>query len=46
MPDTTSYLYLGLGVVGAIVGLYIISLYLRFANARKDVELLESLQEE
>jgi hypothetical protein len=39
MPDTTSYLHLGLAVIAGIVGLYIVSLVLRFLLARKDGEM-------
>jgi hypothetical protein len=46
MPDTTAYLFLGLIVVFAILGLFLASLYMRFQSTRKDIVLLESLRDE
>lgn len=46
MPDTTSYLYLGLTVVTVILGGYIGSVIIRFRSAFKDVQLLEQLAED
>jgi hypothetical protein len=45
MPDTNAYLFLGLGVVAGISGLYVTSLLLRFKNALKDIALLQSLKD-
>lgn len=43
MPETTSYLALGLVVVFGILGVYISSLALRLKNARKDETLIHNL---
>lgn len=43
MPDTNNYLMLGLVVVFGLLGLYLLSLVLRFSNAKKDIELLQDL---
>ena len=44
MPDTTSYLILGMSTALGILGLYVLSVYLRFISARKDMTLIEQLQ--
>ncbi|MBZ0289517.1 MAG: hypothetical protein K8I30_17985 [Anaerolineae bacterium] len=46
MPETTAYLYLGLGVMFSVLGLYIVSLVLRMRNALKDIELITKLADE
>lgn len=43
MPDTISYLYLGLGVIAIILGGYIGSVIVRFRNAYQDMRLIEQL---
>ena len=43
MPDTNQYLVLGLIAFFTIIGLYLLSLYLRYGNASKDIRLLQSL---
>lgn len=43
MPDTTSYLILGLVAFTVIFGGFVLSLLVRFNNARKDITTLETL---
>jgi len=45
MPDTAPYLALGLGVVFAVLGVYIGSLIVRFRRAEQAEETLEALRE-
>jgi hypothetical protein len=44
MPETTPYLMLGLGVIFAILLVYLGSLVVRFRNAAKDLQVLEDLK--
>jgi hypothetical protein len=46
IPNTTNYLYLGLGVTAVIVFGYIGALLMRFRSTQKDAELLENLAED
>jgi hypothetical protein len=41
MPDTTSYLLLGLTVIAAIMGLFVGSTWLRFRTLGKQVEKIK-----
>jgi len=45
MPETTNYLILGLGVFFAVIGLYAVSLGIRFSQAHKDIRVLQDLRE-
>lgn len=45
-PNTDSYYYLGLAVVSAITGLYVLSLVLRFRSTKQLVKMLESLKDQ
>jgi hypothetical protein len=46
MPNTDTYLALGLLVIAVVLGGYVLGLALRFSNARKDVRVLEQLKED
>ncbi len=46
IPDTVSYMYLGLGVVFGILGLYLVSLWGRFYNKVKTLHTLEQLEQD
>ena len=46
MPNTDSYLLLGLGIVAAIMLGYPASLYLRFRQSAKLISTLEQLKNE
>lgn len=43
-PDTINYLYLGLGVVFGVLGLYVTSLWARFRGERKTLATLEQIE--
>jgi uncharacterized membrane protein len=45
MPETTSYLLMGLALVGFVIGFFIFSLFLRFHHAQLDITALESLDQ-
>lgn len=45
MPETTNYLILGLIVFFGVLGVYTLSLFVRFSQARKDIQLLRELRE-
>ncbi len=42
-PDTSGYMIAGYAVVFIVMGLYVVSLYLRNRNLNRDVEMLEEL---
>ncbi len=44
MPDTVSYLFLGLGIIALILGGYVSSLLLRYRRADQAEATLESLK--
>ena len=44
MPDTSSYMIAGFGITFAVMGIYVLSMYLRNKNLKRDAEMLESLQ--
>lgn len=46
MPDTGSYLLLGLAVSAIILGVYTVSLWMRQRNLDRDLELLRKLAED
>lgn len=41
--DTVNYMILGFAVILGVIGLYGISLWVRFRNARRDLQMLEEL---
>ena len=43
IPDTMSYLLLGLGAVAVIMGGLVASIVVRYANLRRDIEILREL---
>lgn len=45
-PDTTSFLVLGFIVFGVLGIGFVVSLVIRFRDLRRDVELIEQLEEE
>jgi len=45
-PDTTGYMIAGYAVAFTVMGLYLLSLYLRNRNLERDLETLESLRPE
>lgn len=45
-PDTSGYMIAGYAVAFIVMGLYLLSLYLRNRNLERDVEALESFQPE
>jgi hypothetical protein len=45
MPETTSYLILGLIVFFGVLGFYALSLLMRFSQARKDIRVLQEIRE-
>lgn len=45
-PDTFGYLILGLGVVSAIVALFIGSMVVRHRNLQKDLQMIEQLRQD
>lgn len=46
MPDTVSYLYLGLAVVAVLGFGFIGSMVLRYRNLQKDLDVIERLRSE
>ncbi|MCK6579594.1 MAG: hypothetical protein L6Q98_15985 [Anaerolineae bacterium] len=46
MPQTGEYLLLGLAAVGTLLGLFLISLGVRFRNLRRDLKALEEIADE
>jgi CcmD family protein len=45
-PDTTSFMYLGFGVIFTVIALHLFSLYRRRRSLKRDLELLEEIQAE
>lgn len=43
MPDTSGYMIAGFGISFAVMGIYVLSMYLRNNNLKRDAETLESL---
>jgi len=43
-PDTSGYMIAGFVVSFVTMGIYVVSLYIRNRNLRRDVQTLESLQ--
>jgi len=46
VPDTTSYLLLGLFVIALILGIWVVRLIVRFRSLRQDEATLEALSDE
>jgi|GEM_PF-1545510 len=46
MPQTADYLWLGMGVVALIMGVFIVSYFIRARSLRRDMDLLDSLEQE
>lgn len=46
MPDTEAYMIAGFGISFAVMGIYVLSMYLRNTNLKRDAEMLKSLQAE
>jgi hypothetical protein len=46
IPDTSGYMIAGYTVTFIVMGIYVLSLYLRSNNLKRDAETLESLQTE
>lgn len=46
IPDTSGYMIAGYAVSFIVLGIYVLSLYLRNSNLKRDAETLESLQSE
>jgi hypothetical protein len=46
IPDTSSYMTAGFIVTFVTMGIYVLSLYIRNQNLKRDVDTLESLQAE
>ncbi|MBV5330924.1 hypothetical protein JZU69_00535 [bacterium] len=45
-PDTSTYMIAGFAVSFITMGIYIVSLYIRSLNLKRDIETLESMQDE
>lgn len=45
-PDTSGYMIAGFVVSFITMGIYVLSLYVRNSNLKRDAEMLESLQAE
>lgn len=45
-PDTSSYMIAGFVISFLTMGIYVISLYIRNNNIKRDLETLESMQAE
>ncbi|MCE9644375.1 MAG: hypothetical protein K8S20_00125 [Chloroflexi bacterium] len=43
-PDTSGYMIAGYAITFIVMGIYVLSLYLRNSNLKRDAETLESLQ--
>ena len=41
--DTASYMILGFGVILGLIGLYLVSLAVRWRNAERDLRMLEEI---
>ena len=44
-PDTLSYMILGYTVAFIVMGLYVLSLYIRGRNLRQDISMLEEMED-
>ena len=46
IPDTSGYMLAGFGISFAVMGIYVLSIYLRTSNLKRDAETLDSLKTE
>ena len=44
IPDTSGYMIAGYAVSFIVLGIYVLSIYLRTSNLKRDAETLKSLQ--
>jgi len=42
--DTANYMILGFGVILGLIGLYLVSLAVRWRNAQRDLRMLEEIE--
>ena len=42
--ETASYMILGFGVILGLIGLYLVSLAVRWRNAQRDLRMLEEIE--
>jgi hypothetical protein len=45
MPNTTQYMLLGLGAVGGLIGIYSLTLMLRFRTVKLERQLIEQYED-
>jgi hypothetical protein len=45
-PDTSGYMIAGYAVAFTVMGIYLLSFYLRTRNLKRDLEILETLKPE
>jgi hypothetical protein len=45
-PDTSGYMVAGYAIAFTVMGLYVISMYLRYRNLNRDLETLEVISNE
>jgi hypothetical protein len=43
IPNTSGYMIAGFSVTFAVMGIYVLSMYLRNTNLKRDAEMLKSL---
>lgn len=46
LPDTSNYMILGYAIAFITMGIYLFSMYMRNANLKRDLEMLESMEKE
>lgn len=46
VPDTSNYMIAGYVFSFVVMGLYVLSMYLRSANLKRDAETLEAMEKE
>jgi hypothetical protein len=46
IPDTSSYMIAGFAISFITMGIYVLSLYVRNLNLKRDIETLEAMQTE
>lgn len=45
-PDTANYMVMGYAVLFIVLGIYLLSLYTRNRNLKRDAELLEEIEQQ
>ena len=45
IPDTSRYMVMGYTVSFLVIGLYVLSLYIRTRNLKRDITLLEEMEQ-